>query len=231
MNCFSKIRVALVMGICISLLIVMPVQSQQQRTGLPSGVTISQSTTLGADTLAQRFTELGQSDKAVAVLSDSLRQQGFEPQTGPKDYIGWDVTLVKQDKGKAIASLIFQNYYNNTTKDQAALGRLVISSGNNFFAYHLSLIASGDDFAKATEFTVDSNFNVVKTHSWSTCFFNRISSQCGSDCLNAFSTCRGTWYEYIGCVVGRCWCALAASLCCACNCNWWCSWLTGCCRQ
>jgi hypothetical protein len=218
---------------CISLLLVTPVQAQkqQQQTGFPKGVSISQSTRLGADTLAQKFTELGQSDKAVAVLADSLRQQGFEPQTGPEDYIGWDVTLVKQDKGKVTASLIFQNYHNKATKDQAALGKLVISSGNNFFAYHLSLIAPGDDFAKAAEFTVDSNFNVVKTHSWSTCVYNRVSSQCGGSCWNAFSNCRGTWYQYIGCLVERCWCGIVASVCCLCNCSWWCSWLTGCCRQ
>jgi hypothetical protein len=207
------------------------IMARQQDTGLEKGVKVLDLQTLKSDTLAPRFAELSQSDKAISALSREFTKQGFQPQTGAEDYIGWEGQFQGPDGRTAKAAMIFQNYFKKDDQQQAALGKITISSGNNSASYDFFLIESGGSFAKAIEYKVDKSFNVVRANSWWSCVVNRVNSGCGSGCLQGFSSCGGPWYAYIACVVGRCFCVIGAMICCGCNCTGWCSWFSGCCRQ
>jgi hypothetical protein len=116
-------------------------------------------------------------------------------------------------------------------RGEAAIAVATISAGKNKDEYEMLLEAPDGDFARFTELTIDETGKVVEADSWWTAFTGCLP-QCGGPCLTALAECRGTWIEYIGCVLWRCvGCGVKCAGCATCSCSWWCSWAVGCCRQ
>ena len=177
-------------------------------------------------------TRLAITDKAPAALSGELRKGGFAPQTGPASFFGKEIAF-RSAQGAATATIVLQDYAKPRSRDKAALGKVIVTSGPESATYSFYLLAPEGDFQNAVEYRVDEGFNVVKANSLWSCFVARLKSTCVGPCISALLSCPTTsWSAYLGCVVTKCGaCALKALACCACKCAGWCKWKVGCCHQ
>jgi hypothetical protein len=124
--------------------------------------------------------------------------------------------------------ILLQSYSREDT--EAAVGTVTITGGEYTEEYHLLVEAPDGDFGRVREFTVQEG-QLVETNSWWTAFSGCVGG-CASGCASALVSCRGTWVEFLWCLVERCGlCVLRCVGCATCNCSWWCGWATGCCRQ
>lgn len=120
------------------------------------------------------------------------------------------------------------------SKDIAAIGQVSVTAGDRSDVYSFCLVAPKGNFAKAQEYRVASNLNVVKTNSWWSCLKKRLRRKCARKCVVSLITCAatGSWVGYILCVAKQCGACFAKySAGCGCNCRWWCRWAIGCCRK
>ena len=229
--------------VCFSLLAATPLFAQRPPTEKETqpGVKILSSQALASDDVSRRISDSISSNKAVAALAAHLGKGGYKEQTGPADFFGYEI--IHQGKGgrTATTTIILQNYAKADTDEQAALALTTIfegspvgqTSGNRAASYAFALLGN---FEKPTEYRVDDQNNVVLAHSWWSCFLNTVRTRCARTCISALSTCSSirTFAGFINCVVrttGCTGCVLAAMACCTCNCNFFCSWATGCCRN
>jgi hypothetical protein len=176
-------------------------------------------------------------------LADHAKQRGYEPSDSPDAVLGYRHRFEAAEeraapRGAAGApvketelELVLQNFKKAGSRDQAAVGVAVIRSGPNVEEYNILLEAPEGNLNAYSEFTVE-NGNIVETESWWSALVSCFTGTCGPICATALATCTGSWIEYIGCVLWRCGgCGVKCAGCATCNCSWWCSWATGCCRQ
>jgi hypothetical protein len=205
--------------------------------GEEPGVKVLSSQVLEKTQAAKRFAVLSNSDQELQALSKHLAEQGYEAQTKPENYFGWDLAYQRKDGETAKVALLVQDYAKKGSKDPAAIGTISIAAGNRSDTYSFSVIAPEGNYEKAIEYKVDrESLKVEGANSFWSCFVNRVSSQCAGVCVGALGTCLatsgGSWVSYLGCLASRCGlCAARAFACCLCNCSWWCKWAVGCCRR
>jgi hypothetical protein len=189
---------------------------------------------LTGEVLVPKFDKLMQLDEEVKSLEKHLGDLGFRPVRAPGNFWGIKQTFeVKHEQyvESGIQTLCLHDYSKPGSKDAAAIGQLTLTVGERSETYTFALEAPGGKFDEATEYKVDSKLNVLKAHSWWRCFRGKLLG-CGGACAGALVTCSGTWSAYLGCVALACGgCFAKASLCCGCNCSWWCRWAVGCCHR
>jgi hypothetical protein len=186
----------------------------------------------GTDAL-QRMENSVKRHKGLKALSDKLSELGFKPEKADKDFYGESAEFEKDQK-TFTAEIVVQNYLKPGSKDVAALGTVKFGSPEREEQYHFYLVAPNGDFKRMKEYTVDNAARVLETHSWWTCFRNKLATVggvCGSAALSCIST-SATIPLYLACVGVPCGAAaIKASTCCSCNCKFWCKGICGCCRQ
>jgi len=189
---------------------------------------------LTADVLAKKFVSLNKVDKQIRALNTHLTKQGFAAQTGPKNF--WGVTETYQDKAKGTTvdfAVHLQDYAKPGSKDAAAVAQVVVTAGKESQTYSFYLLAPGGNFDKATEYAIGRDLKIAPATSWWSCVKAYMRKHCVSTCLESLVTCPKTsWAAYLGCVAVKCGgCFIKGSLCCACDCSWWCKWAVGCCDR
>jgi len=202
-----------------------------------SGVKVLSSQVLEQNQAARRLAALSKSDEELQALSKHLAEQGYEAQTKPANYFGWDIAYQRRDGQTAKVALLVQDYAKGGSKDPAAIATITIAAGTRCDTYSFSVIAPEGNYEKAIEYRVDKeSLKVVRANSFWSCFVNRVSSRCAGVCVAALGSCLatsgGSWASYLGCLAIRCGlCAARAFACCLCDCSWWCSWAAGCCHR
>ena len=198
---------------------------------------------IGKDVLARKFAKLHKLDKEIITLDSHLRKRGFRKQRGKANF--WGIRNTYEDKGnKASFTLTVQDYIKQKSKDAAAIGQMTVSASDRTVVYTFDLIAPKGDFKRAREYHVGENLKVSETNSWWSCVLLHLARSLGSSVNMCYSECSKiasaggifTWCLFLPCFT-TCIGTIApflfpnVSACCACNCQWWCAWATGCCRQ
>lgn len=118
------------------------------------------------------------------------------------------------------------------SEDQAAIGTVRVTAGQNTEEYDMLLEAVDGDFEDVREFKIE-NDKIVPANSWWTATRTCITGgKCGTVCIGALVACSGTWAAYLLCLASTCGlCYGKCAACGTCNCRWWCKWAAGCCRQ
>ena len=193
---------------------------------------------LRKDTVAGKFAKLNKVDKEIKALDQHLKRKGFRPQKEKRNF--WGIKSTHEDNGKKVTfSVIIQDYTKPDSKDGAAIGQVTVAANGRSDIYSFDLIAPGGRIEKAKEHRVDKKLRVMEAESWWTCVQQELRRRPSAfarchRAAYAFATRGGRfyWALYYGYLAGCMGAAFAqASLCCGCNCNWWCSWAVGCCRQ
>ena len=186
----------------------------------------------------------------VKALVSEASSRGYTPADSAKEVLGLRQTfesvierkpslsdlrverdILREPVTKVEFEIGVQSFRKQRSNDQGAIVRAAISAGRNKEVYEMLLEARSGDFDDFTETTVDDNGKVVEAESWWTAFRGCLPP-CGPVCLRALVTCKGTWAQYIGCVLWHCiGCGAKCAGCATCNCRWWCRWGVGCCRQ
>ena len=189
-----------------------------------------------SEDVAKGFAARLTTDKKIKGADADLKKKGYNVKTGPNAALGTKDTFIgKNDQGKeveVVQTTKVVDYSKKDSKDAAAIAEVEVTSEGQSRTYTFILEAPEGDIKKAKESAVLESGEVQPANSWWSCTYNRIISQnCGSTCVSALYSCwSGSWASYLGCLAYRCgWCYTKASLCCSCDCSWWCKWGAGCC--
>jgi hypothetical protein len=206
-------------------------------------LTLLNSEVVSKPVLAANFASLKKSNKSMTLASDFLVKKGFVPLTKDENFFGINETYsVKSnttgEETQETFTLMVQDYRSKSNNDLGAVGRVIVVAGNERQVYTFSLIAPDGNFQKAVEYQVTgtqaapTNLQVIKANSWWSCVVQQIKDKCACVCILSLFECSGTWSQYLSCVGSKCGgCLAKASLCCACNCSWWCKKAVGCCHR
>ena len=213
-------------------------KTQAAKSQSQDNMTLQKSENITSAVVAQEVAAKQTTDRKIKAANDFLKQKGYNAKIGPNAALGKKETFRgKNERGQeveVVQTTKVVDYVKKNSKDSAALAQIEVSSQGQTRTYTFILEAPGGDIRKATEQAVSESGTVQPANSWWSCTYNRIISQnCGSTCISALSSCwTGSWVSYLGCLAYRCgWCYTKASLCCACDCSWWCRWASGCCNS
>jgi hypothetical protein len=185
--------------------------------------------------------ERGGRDRQLRTLSDEAQRRGGQLTDRSESVFGYRHTFEAArtlspprgegggDVTNAEFEILVEEYDSAGSTNQLATGIATLRAGQNSASYPVLLDAPDGNFVLAQEFAVVGD-RIVETESWWTSVTGCISRNCVGVCLQSLSTCRGSWIQYLGCVVwncGGCWVRCAG--CATCNCSWWCTWAVGCC--
>ncbi len=181
---------------------------------------------------------------SLEALANEAARLGYRPREEDEQFFGYRHSFraarpVRPPAGATAAEpveaveveVLLQSHSKPDSTDQAAIVTLSIKGGGNSESYDLLLEAPGGSFHNYREFTA-SGVTVQEAESWWSAFVSCLDSNCWWPCLSALWQCTGTWAAYLACLAARCGGCVGRCLTCAtCNCGWWCSWASGCCRQ
>lgn len=174
-------------------------------------------------------------------LQKEAERRGYKAQDRPEETFGIrlkakasaGVRPIRGATGAAVREVQFELAGQSVSKrgSEGAVVVCTIRAGDQEETYDMLLEAPGGNFQQAREYTVEKG-RVVEAHSWWSAWVGCLHRDCASVCLNALSSCKGTWAAYFWCVVARCGgCVLKCAGCATCDCRWWCRWAVGCCSQ
>jgi hypothetical protein len=194
---------------------------------------------LNVKDVAVRINDLVKTDRGMEALARKLTADGFTAQDPvpqppyPKSLFGIEMKYAGDKEHKPVTMTLVVQDYTKKSGEQSALGMATLSSDEGVKNYAFILIKTGKDFKGAEEYKVDEQFNVVRAHSFSTCFFGNLA-RCRPCTDSATSCLRGrSFADSLNClfVIPACTtCVVGALACCMCNCFFFCSWATGCCH-
>ena len=133
-------------------------------------------------------------------MHNDLKGKGFEEQTGAENYFGVSETYDGADGKTVTLEFVMQDYKKKGSKDVGAVGTVKITSADNSETYPLSLVATDGDFNNVIENKTNKKGGVERAHSWFTCWWNRVRTQCGSVAWSAITTCPySSWAAWTAC--------------------------------